>query len=85
MSPGCVSKLHIQRTSNVASPLDASAVHPERYALVERIARDVGVEPPQLIGNQELVDKIDFSKYSCARSWYPTSAAIRRRRDSCVE
>jgi uncharacterized protein len=52
--------LRIQGASN---PLDNSAVHPERYPLVEQMAKDLGVELPQLIGNQELVDKIDLSKY----------------------
>ncbi len=51
------------RIHGAANPLDASAVHPERYALVERMATDLGVALPDLIGNQELVDKIDFSKY----------------------
>ncbi|MDB4960199.1 MAG: Tex-like protein [Myxococcales bacterium] len=51
------------RIANAAHPLDRSAVHPERYPLVEKIATDLGVELPALIGNQELVDKIDLSKY----------------------
>ncbi len=51
------------RIANAANPLDSSSVHPERYPLVETIAKDLGVELPALIGNQELVDKIDFSKY----------------------
>src|SRR6185503_7651888 len=52
--------LRIQSSGN---PLDASAVHPERYPLVEQMASDLGVPLPELIGNQELVDKIDLSKY----------------------
>jgi uncharacterized protein len=44
-------------------PLDASAVHPERYPLVERMAADLGVGVGELVGNQELVDRIDLSKY----------------------
>lgn len=44
-------------------PLDASAVHPERYALVERIANDLGVPVASLVGNSELVAKIDASRY----------------------
>jgi uncharacterized protein len=51
------------RIAGATHPLDQSAVHPERYPLVEKIAADLGVELPQLIGNQDLVDKIDFSKY----------------------
>ncbi len=44
-------------------PLDASAVHPERYALVEKIANDVGVPLPSLIANDNAVRAIDPKKY----------------------
>src|SRR4029079_6531384 len=43
------------RIASAAFPLDQSAVHPERYPLVERIAGDLGVELSALVGNQELV------------------------------
>jgi uncharacterized protein len=44
-------------------PLDASAVHPERYELVERIAKDLGVPVVSLIGNQQLLRGIDRARY----------------------
>ena len=44
-------------------PLDASAVHPERYALVSTMAKDLGVEVSALIGNTALVDSINLRKY----------------------
>jgi uncharacterized protein len=44
-------------------PLDASAVHPERYALVERIAADVGVKVDSLVGNEAAVARIEPRKY----------------------
>ena len=44
-------------------PLDSSAVHPERYALVERMAKDLGVALKDLVGNAPQVDKIDIRKY----------------------
>lgn len=44
-------------------PLDASAVHPERYELVERIARDLGVPVVSLIGNAELLRRVDRARY----------------------
>jgi len=44
-------------------PLDASAVHPERYALVERMASDVGCEVAELMGSEVLRKKIDLKKY----------------------
>jgi uncharacterized protein len=44
-------------------PLDASAVHPERYGLVERIARDLSVDMTSLVGNEAAVGKIDIRRY----------------------
>jgi uncharacterized protein len=44
-------------------PLDASAVHPERYAVVERMAKDLGVPVKELVGNAALVRKIDPKRY----------------------
>ena len=44
-------------------PLDKSAVHPERYELVERIAKDLGVAVTTLIGNADAVKKIDKKRY----------------------
>ena len=45
------------------SPLDDSAVHPERYALVERIATDHKRKVGELIGDGEVVGLIDMNKY----------------------
>jgi uncharacterized protein len=45
------------------NPLDASAVHPERYALVETMAADLKTPLASLVGNAELADKIDIRKY----------------------
>ncbi len=44
-------------------PLDASAVHPERYALVERMAKDAGHALTDLVGNPRLVATIPKSRY----------------------
>ena len=44
-------------------PLDASAVHPERYTLVERMAADAGCATDQLIGNEDARKKIDLKRY----------------------
>ena len=60
------------RIRGAAHPLDGSAVHPERYALVEQMAADVGVALPQLIGNQELVNKIELAKYAGGDVGEPT-------------
>ncbi len=53
-------------------PLDASAVHPERYALVEKMAKDLEVDLKALVGHAELVDKIDIRKYVSAEVGEPT-------------
>ena len=45
------------------NPLDASAVHPERYALVERMARDLGCAVRDLMRDPALRKKIDLKKY----------------------
>jgi protein Tex len=44
-------------------PLDATAVHPERYALVARMAADLGVTLAELVRNDALVDRIELSRY----------------------
>jgi protein Tex len=44
-------------------PLDNSAVHPERYALVERIAHDQGRPLRELIGDRTAVGAIELSRY----------------------
>jgi len=44
-------------------PLDASAVHPERYALVEQIARDLSAEVADLVGNATLLSRVDPARY----------------------
>ena len=57
----CAGFLRIREGKN---PLDGSAVHPEAYEVVERIALDVGVEVKSLIGKDELIKKIDSNKYA---------------------
>ncbi len=44
-------------------PLDESAVHPERYPLVEKMAADLGVPIPSLIGNAEAIARINPERY----------------------
>jgi protein Tex len=51
------------RIGGAKHPLDASAVHPERYALVERMARELGVPLTGLIGNAEALKRLDPSRY----------------------
>ncbi|MBI4954272.1 MAG: helix-hairpin-helix domain-containing protein, partial [Myxococcales bacterium] len=51
------------RVRDGAHPLDASAVHPERYPLVERMAADLGVPVGSLVGNPSAVAAIDPRRY----------------------
>jgi protein Tex len=44
-------------------PLDASAVHPERYALVAKMAKDLGVTRGALVGDESLAAKLEPTKY----------------------
>ena len=53
-------------------PLDASAVHPERYALVQRMATDLGADVRALIGNDALVDSIPLAQYVSGDAGMPT-------------
>ncbi|MBR6466287.1 MAG: RNA-binding transcriptional accessory protein [Bacteroidales bacterium] len=45
------------------NPLDNSAVHPERYALVEKMAKDAGCKVSDLIGNNSKIDSIHLEDY----------------------
>ena len=44
--------------------LDRSAVHPERYALVERMARDLGADVAALVGDAAMASKIPWQRYA---------------------
>lgn len=46
------------------NPLDASAVHPERYSLVEQMARDLNVTVKELVTNPSLTSTIDSIRYT---------------------
>ena len=52
------------RIKNGENPLDDAAVHPERYALVSKIAKDLKKNISELIGNKEIIQKIHLEKYS---------------------
>jgi uncharacterized protein len=45
------------------SPLDSTAVHPESYPVVEKMARDLGVTVHEMMKNVELLKRIDPMKY----------------------
>jgi uncharacterized protein len=54
------------------NPLDESAVHPESYDVVAKMAQDLGVDVKGLVGNKELTKKIDLSKYVDDKRGLPT-------------
>lgn len=51
------------RIKNAKNPLDNSAVHPEAYVLVEKMAKDLGLKTEELIANKEKIDQINPEKY----------------------
>lgn len=51
------------RIENARNPLDNSAVHPESYYIVEKMAREMGVQVQQLIGNEQLCSRIVAERY----------------------
>ncbi len=53
-------------------PLDNSAVHPERYAVVEAMAADLGVTLEQLAGDPALAARIDLKRYVTGEVGLPT-------------
>ncbi|MGD1946659.1 MAG: Tex family protein [Croceivirga sp.] len=54
------------------NPLDDSAVHPERYALVQRMAKNQHVEPSQLLRNRDVLKRISLQDYVTDTVGLPT-------------
>ena len=51
------------RIKDGEDPLDASAVHPEAYKVVAAMAADIGADVRSLVGNEELIKKIEPKRY----------------------
>lgn len=64
------------RIPGAENPLDNSAVHPESYAIVERMAKDLKCSVSELIKDQELRKKIDPKKYITETIGMPTLTDI---------
>ena len=60
------------RIPGAENPLDNSAVHPERYTLVLRMASDAGVPLSELIGNKDMVNSLNIEKYVSEEAGLPT-------------
>ena len=65
----CAGFLRIQDAKN---PLDNSAVHPEAYHIVDKMACDLNVSTSELVGNADLCAKIDPQKYVGGAFGLPT-------------
>jgi len=60
------------RVSGAANPLDASAVHPERYPIVKEMAERLGCKVTDLVRDPERVKKIDIQAYVTSDVGLPT-------------
>lgn len=74
----CAGFLRVRESDN---PLDHSAVHPERYTLVERMAKDAGATVDQLMKDKSLREKIDIQRYVSADCGLPTLQDIMKELD----
>ena len=60
------------RIRGAANPLDNSAVHPESYGIVDRMAVSLGVKSSDLVGNQELISRIKAEDFVTEEAGLPT-------------
>ena len=74
----CAGFLRIPQAPN---PLDNSAVHPESYPIVEKIAKDMNCTVDELIKNKELRARIDIKKYVTPTTGLPTLTDIMQELD----
>lgn len=64
------------RINSGEQPLDASAVHPEAYSIVERMAQTNALPVQELIGNHSLIKKLNAKDYTDDRFGLPTITDI---------
>jgi uncharacterized protein len=64
------------RIRDAVNPLDASAVHPERYTLVEKFAKELNCSVKDLMTNAELRQQLDLNKYVSTEVGLPTLTDI---------
>jgi len=60
------------RIRGAEHPLDASAVHPESYSVVDRIARDLECELADVVGRDDLDARVDLDRYVSESVGLPT-------------
>ena len=61
-----LNKGRFSKNTTADNPLDNSAVHPESYNVVEKMAKDLN-SSKELIGNKELIENIDIKRYKSDR------------------
>lgn len=64
------------RIRHAKNPLDASAVHPERYDIVEKMAKDLNCKVADLLANESLRKQIQLQKYVTTEVGMPTLTDI---------
>jgi len=69
------------RISGGTNPLDNSAVHPESYTVVEKMASDLNCTVKELISNKELKKRINLQKYITSKIGMPTLNDIMKELD----
>jgi uncharacterized protein len=69
------------RVMDGENPLDASAVHPESYPLVEKILADIKREVKSVVGDSSLLKSLDPKRYADERFGVPTVADILKELD----
>ncbi len=60
------------RIKNAKNPLDDSSIHPESYSIVSKMAKVVRKSITELIGNKEVLQKIELDKYLSDKIGLPT-------------
>ncbi|CAM4127919.1 Tex family protein [Zobellia nedashkovskayae] len=60
------------RIKDAKNPLDDSAVHPESYAIVKKIAKDKGIPLTELIGNSSALKSVKLESYCTETIGLPT-------------
>ncbi len=60
------------RIKNSSNPLDDSSVHPERYAIVKKMAKDQGIKVSELLGNSTALKNVPLKNYCTSEVGLPT-------------
>lgn len=74
----CAGFLRVRESDN---PLDRSAVHPERYEVVQQMAADCNTTVEELIQNKEIRNKVDINRYVSEGCGLPTLHDIMKELD----